>query len=61
MKDHGACDDEEAQPLLERRGNLARRLLYLIQPRAESKVPIKKNHIGGVVTSPNGPEFQCLG
>jgi hypothetical protein len=28
----------------------------LIQPRAESKVPIKKTDIGGVVTSPNGPE-----
>ena len=26
------------------------------QPRAETTVPIKKNDIGGVVTSPNGPE-----
>ena len=32
------------------------RLLYLIQPRAESKAPIKKSDIGSVVTSPNGPE-----
>jgi hypothetical protein len=26
------------------------------QPRAETMVPIKKTDIGGVVTSPNGPE-----
>ena len=26
------------------------------QPRAETTVPIKKTDIGGVVTSPNGPE-----
>src|ERR1700686_3524291 len=26
------------------------------QPRAETAVPIKKTDIGGVVTSPNGPE-----
>ena len=26
------------------------------QPRAETTVPIKKNDIGGVVASPNGPE-----
>src|SRR5580692_11102030 len=28
----------------------------LSQPRAETTVPIKKTDIGGVVTSPNGPE-----
>jgi hypothetical protein len=39
MNYQGACDDEEAQPLLECRGI---RLLYLIKPCAQSKVPIKK-------------------
>lgn len=56
MNYQGACDAEEAQPLLECRGILFRRLLYLIQPRAESKAPIKKSDIGSVVTSPNEPE-----
>jgi hypothetical protein len=56
MNYQGACDAEEAHPLLECRGIPSRRLLYLIQPHAESKAPIKKSDIGSVVTSPNGPE-----
>jgi hypothetical protein len=56
MKHQGTCDDEEAQPLLARRSNLSPRLLYLIQPHAECKAPIKKSDISSVVTSPNGPE-----
>jgi hypothetical protein len=56
MNYQGACDAEEAQPLLECCGILLRRLLYLIQPHAKSKAPIKKSDIGSVVTSPNGPE-----
>jgi hypothetical protein len=30
MKHQEACDDEEAQPLLERRGNLPGRLFYVV-------------------------------
>jgi len=37
MNYQGACNGEEAQPLLERRGILSRSQLYLIQPGADSK------------------------
>ena len=52
----GACNGKKAQPLLERRGNLPRRLFYLVAAAAETTFLIKKTDIGGVVTSPNGPE-----
>jgi hypothetical protein len=52
----GACDDEEAQPLLECRGDLSRRLFYLVAAAGRDHGPDQKTDIGGVVTSPNGPE-----
>src|SRR5579862_1852889 len=39
----GACDDEEAQPLLERRGNLSSRLFYLVAAAGRDHGPDQKD------------------